>query len=79
MKLKTIYFNYIWYYIFYIILYDILIQFKIISLNEIFTLINKTALYKAVEKQNIEIIKLLLSNDKLDINLLNILIFLFFF
>ena len=29
----------------------------------------KTALYSAVEKENIEIIKLLLNNDKLDINL----------
>ena len=33
----------------------------------------KTALYLAVEKENIEIIKLLLNNDELDINLLNIL------
>ena len=31
-----------------------------------------TALYLAVEKENIEIVKLLLTNDKLDINLLNI-------
>ena len=30
---------------------------------------NKTALYLAVEKENIEIVKLLLTNDKLDINL----------
>ena len=34
----------------------------------------KTALYLAVEKENIEIVKLLLTNDKLDINLLNILL-----
>ena len=37
-----------------------------------------TALYLAVEKENIEIIKLLLTNDKLDINLgyiLNIFIY----
>ena len=33
----------------------------------------KTALYLAVEKENIEIIKLLLNNDKLDINIINIL------
>ena len=32
----------------------------------------KTALYLAVEKENIEIVKLLLTNDKLDINILNI-------
>ena len=29
----------------------------------------KTALYLAVEKENIEIVKLLLTNDKLDINI----------
>ena len=44
------------------------------SFNEILILFYKTALYLAVEKGNIEIIKLLLSNDKLDINILNILI-----
>ena len=33
---------------------------------------NKTALYLAVEKENIEIVKLLLTNDKLDPNILNI-------
>ena len=31
-----------------------------------------TALYLAVDKGNIEIIKLLLSNDKLDINIMNV-------
>ena len=30
---------------------------------------SKTALYLAVEKENIEIVNILLSNDKLDINL----------
>ena len=35
----------------------------------------KTALYLAVEKENPEIIKLLLSNDKIDVNILNILIY----
>ena len=34
---------------------------------------HKSALYLAVEKENIEIVKLLLTNDKLDINILNIL------
>ena len=37
-----------------------------------YNVIYKTALYLAVEKENIEIIKLLLTNDKLDINLINI-------
>ena len=48
-------------------------EFKIIPFNEIQNnIIYKTALYLAVEKENIEIVKLLLTNDKLDINLLNI-------
>ena len=34
---------------------------------------DKTALYKAVKRENITIIKLLLLNDKLDINALSIL------
>ena len=34
--------------------------------------IQKTALCIAIEKENIDIIKLLLNNDKLDINQLNI-------
>ena len=33
----------------------------------------KTALYRAVEKENIDIIKLLLVNDKIDLNIINIL------
>ena len=33
----------------------------------------KTALFLAVEKESIEIVKLLLTNDKLDINIINIL------
>lgn len=39
------------------------------KLNNIFYL---TSLYLAVENENIEIIKLLLTNDKLNINILNI-------
>ena len=35
---------------------------------------NKTALFKAIEKENIEIIKLLLNNSKIDVNILSILI-----
>ena len=31
--------------------------------------INKTVFYSAIEKENIEIIKLLLSNDKIDVNI----------
>ena len=58
-------------------------EFKIISLNAINYYIfewnfyirwfYKTALFLAVEKENIEIVKLLLTNDKLDINIINIL------
>ncbi len=36
--------------------------------NDIYIKFYKTALYLAVEKENIEIIKLLLANDTLDIN-----------
>ena len=34
-----------------------------------YLIINKTSLYLAVENENIEIIKLLLSNDKVDPNI----------
>ena len=37
-------------------------------------LLNKTPLYFAVEKGNIEIIKLLLQNNEIDVNILNIFI-----
>ena len=36
----------------------------------------KTSLYLAIEKENTEIIKLLLTNDKIDINIYNVLIIL---
>ena len=49
-------------------------KFKTISLDEIFIYFYKTALYLAVEKENIEIIKLLLSNDIIDVNIPYILI-----
>ena len=62
-------------------------KFKIISFNDIqnhifecnfdIIAIYKTALYLAVEKENIEIVKLILMNDKLDINFLNIFIIFF--
>ena len=45
------------------------IQNHIIEWNFDIILIYKTALYLAVEKENIEIVKLLLMNEKLDINL----------
>lgn len=56
-------------------------KFKFIFFNEILILFffYKTALLWAVQKENIEIIKLLLINEKLDINsvyILNIFIFL---
>lgn len=44
------------------------IKFKIYYLNEIRKIIYKTALFYAIEKENIDIIKYLLSSDKLDIN-----------
>ena len=37
--------------------------------NEIWIFVCKTSLYLAVEKGNIEIVKLLLTNNKLDANL----------
>ena len=40
---------------------------------------NKTALYHAIEIENIEIIKLLLMNDNIDINIINIFNTNFFF
>lgn len=42
-------------------------------LNEIYFLFHQTALYGAIEENNIEIVKLLLSNEKLNINILNVL------
>ena len=48
-------------------------QNNIFQSNSDKIIFHKTALYLAVEKENIEIIKLLLTNDQLDINLLNIL------
>ena len=49
-------------------------EFQIKTLNKIISWFNKTVLYNAVEKENIEIIQLLLSNDKIDVNILNIFI-----
>lgn len=43
-------------------------KLKIKYFNDIYIRFHKTALYLAVEKENVEIIKLLLSNNELDIN-----------
>ena len=53
------------------------IQNHIIQWNLDKIIICKTELYLAVEKENIEIVKLLLTNDKLDINVLNVSQFFF--
>lgn len=42
--------------------------------NEIIALIYKTALFAAIEKENRKIVKLLLTNDYLDINVRSILL-----
>lgn len=49
-------------------------EFLLVYFNKIFNLLqfNKTALYKALEIENIEIINLLLSTDKIDVNTSNI-------
>ena len=39
------------------------------SFNEIIIRIYKTALYLAIEKENIEIVKLLLIHDKINVNI----------
>lgn len=52
-------------------------KFEIIYFNEIVTYFYKTALFEAVMRNNIEIIKLLLSYDKIDVNILNIILFFF--
>lgn len=43
--------------------------------NKIRSLLNISALYMATEKENIDIIKLLFVNEKIDINKINILIY----
>ena len=47
-------------------------------MNKIITKFDKTAIYYAIEKENIEIIKLLLANNKLIINIINISIYIIF-
>ena len=46
-------------------------------LNNIHLYIYKTAIFLAVERENIEIVKLLLTNDKLDVNIQYILLIIF--
>lgn len=43
------------------------------------TLFNRTALFTAVEMKNIKIIELLLMNPNIDVNIINVLLFLFFY
>ena len=47
-------------------------RFQAKIFNKIIFQYNKTALYLAIEKENLEIIKLLLSNNAIDVNILNI-------
>ena len=47
-------------------------------MNNVWLLIYITSLYTAIEKENDEIVKLLLTNDKLDINIINISKYVFF-
>lgn len=48
------------------------ISFKNIIFNDILNYINKRPLFLAIKKNDIEIIKLLLNNKKLDVNIKNI-------
>ena len=54
-----------------------LMEFKINSSNKIINSLYQTALHLAIEKENIEIIKLLLATNKLDKNILVIIITIF--
>lgn len=59
--------------------YFLLNQILDIYFNEILiNAINKTALFVAVENGNIDIVKLLLSNNNIDVNIINTIINLFF-
>lgn len=65
MKFKTIYSNTICNTVF-------LMKFKM-SFNEIFYIFNKAALHIAVEKGDIDMVKILLSSKSIDPNVLNVL------
>lgn len=55
--------------------YFLLNQILDIYFNEILiNAINKTALFVAVENGNIDIVKLLLSNNNIDVNIINTII-----
>lgn len=59
--------------------YFLLNQILNIYFNEIIiNAINKTALFVAVENGNIDIVKLLLSNNNIDVNIINTIINHFF-
>ena len=65
MKFKTIYSNTIWNTVF-------LMKFKM-PFNEIIYIFNKAALHIAVEKGDIDMVKILLSCKSIDPNVLNVL------
>lgn len=54
-------------------------KFQIYCNNLVLLKVNKTALYFAIDEGNIEIIKLLLSNKKVDVNIINISQIILFF
>ena len=47
-------------------------EFKSIYLNEIIIWIDRTPLFEAIEEKENEIVKLLLENEKIDVNILYI-------
>lgn len=53
-------------------------KFYNLKIYEIISYFNETILFIAIEKENTEIIKLLLSNDKIDVNI-PFVIFIFIF
>lgn len=55
-------------------IFQLCLNFRIDEINSKF---NKTALFLAVERENIEIIKLFIANDKLDVNILNVFVILY--
>lgn len=52
--------------------YNILMKFILFVFMKLMIMFDKTPLRIAIENNNIEIVKLLLSNDKLDFNIRNI-------
>ena len=73
MEFKSIYFNTIQNHIFQSHYKSyISMEFKSIYLNEIIIWIDRTPLFEAIEEKENEIVKLLLENDKIDVNILYI-------